>query len=70
MLRFDFSPWAGVVSAVWLVFYILGRRQFTRVRRGTADLVLEQGRRAAQLFLRAPAWRRSTTSSSQNGKPW
>ncbi len=49
MLRFDFSPWAGVVSAVWLVFYILGRRQFTRVRRGTADLVLEQGRRAAQL---------------------
>ncbi len=49
MLRFDFSPWAGVVSALWLAFYILGRRQFARVRRGTAELVLEQGRRAGQL---------------------
>jgi hypothetical protein len=49
MLRFDFSPWAGVVSAVWLAFYILGRRQFARVRRGTAELVLEQGRRAGQM---------------------
>jgi len=48
MMRFDFSPWAGTVSAVWLIFYISARRQFSRVRQGTVDLVLEQGRRAGQ----------------------
>ncbi|MGA2083417.1 MAG: hypothetical protein ABSH53_22830 [Holophaga sp.] len=66
-MHFDFSPWAGLVSAAWLVFYIFGRRQFSRVRQGTTELVLEQGRLAGQARPRPtvegffaqiqPAWR-------------
>ena len=45
-LNVDVSPWIGIFSAIWLLLYLLGRWQFSRVTKGTAALVLEQGRLA------------------------
>lgn len=45
-LDLNISPWIAVFSGVWLLFYILGRWQFSRVIEGTLALVMEQGRKA------------------------
>lgn len=51
-MNFDISPWIGILSAIWLAFFIAGRWQFNRVKQGTTDLILDEARQARRLHQR------------------
>jgi hypothetical protein len=48
-MSLDFSPWVGILSAVWLVFFVLGRWQFNRIKQSTTNLILGEVRRVSRL---------------------
>jgi hypothetical protein len=48
-MNLDISPWIAILSAIWLVMFILGRWQFNRVKQYTTDMILEEARRKKSL---------------------
>ena len=49
LMQFDVSPWFGILSAIWLSMFVLGRWQFKRVKQVTTDLILSESRQASRL---------------------
>jgi hypothetical protein len=48
-MSLDFISWIGISSAVWLLFFVFGRRQLDRVKKGTTDLILDEARQVSRL---------------------
>jgi hypothetical protein len=46
----DTSSWIGIISAIWLLIFILGRWQFNRIKQFTTDLILDKARQARKLY--------------------
>lgn len=45
----DLSPWIGILSAIWLLFFVLGRWQLNRVKQCTTDLILNEASQVQRL---------------------
>ena len=48
-MNLDTSSWIGIISAIWLLIFILGRWQFNRIKQFTTDLILDKARQARKL---------------------
>jgi hypothetical protein len=48
-MNLEVSSWVGILSAVWLLFFVFGRWQFNRVKQSTTDMILNKARRVRRL---------------------
>jgi hypothetical protein len=74
LMNLDVTPWIGVLSAVWLLFFVFGRWQFNRVKQITTDLIMSECQKASRLHQRPtveelyaqvqPAWETALKKSA------
>jgi len=48
-MNLEVSSWIAILSAIWLLFFVLGRWQFNRVKKLTTELILSESRQAQRL---------------------